>query len=716
MVTQALDEGIPLTGYYHWSLTDNFEWGRGFAVRFGLYHVDFAGDLARTPTSAVAVYGAIARARVLSDEILALFGGTGALPEVLPAGWSGDPGRDPVDPPPPFDPASVELDLCAVDEDEVQAVYAALDERGRIGQHLLVSIARSGDGPNRDSRELIETWKVGAAYVRPPAIQPGDPVGLARFLRETQLAAVAATGTALFIATDQEGGYNAMLNQVTVGTDTIGNAAIGATGDPRVAFEQYDIMGREMRALGFTMDFAPAVDTLLRTRNGNLNVRSFGPDPDLNARLAAAAVVGLQRNRVAAVVKHFPGDGLTNENTHSVHVTVTATAEELEATSLKAFRAAVGAGATGMMTAPARYAAYDPVRAALTSRAVTTDLLRGELGFVGLIVTDAVWMEGATIGLGPDDDLMIEALRAGADILLISDSGSSVVGPVSERIAAALADGTLDTAEFDNSTLHILREKARYCLLGDEGVPSEEDVATVEQRVNQPEDAALSEAHAEASLVLLEDDGATLPLTGKSVVVVNPDVLVLADPGNTWPNLLDRTLADALRDLDPDVKEIAYTMPCSAPAVLGQIVGLAATADVLVLATLQGRFSAAQTQLVEWVLDRLDLPVVHVSLGVPFDHAQSRGRVAAALALQSPRNASIAAAARFLYGQGTARAHLAWDFAAVPYGDGYDDPNRCRDEAIDCGGAGVCVDHVTFFGCICDDESRPAAGLRACED
>lgn len=631
----------------------------------------------------------------------------------LAAGDSGDAGA--ADAREPFDPAAVTLDLCAVDEEQVDAAWAALDDRGRIGQHLLVSVQRVGAQPDSATLALVRDWKVGAAYVRPPAIAIGDTEGLAQFLRNLQLEAVAATGTALLIATDDEGGYSAMLNRVTAGTDTIGNAAIGATGDPWVAFEQYDLMGRELRALGFTMNFAPSVDTLRTTRNGNMNVRSFGPDPALNARLAAAAVLGLQKNRVVAVAKHFPGDGLTDGNTHTTHVTVAATQAELEAVALPPFQAAIDAGAEAVMTIPARFPAYDDVRAALTSRAITTDLLRGALGHDRLVITDAVWMDGADIGLEEGDDLLIEALRAGADVLLVSDRGPDFIGPLSDRLAAALADGTLDAAEFEASTKRILRAKARFCLMGPEGVPSEADVAAVAERVGRPEDEALSESHAERSLVLLEDDGTALPLTGRRVLVVCPQKLILRDPGNTWPNILDRTLADALRGHDPDVREILYAVPSPLEATFAAVAAAADEIDVLVLATLQGRFSGDQAQLVEWVLDGLDLPVVHVSLGVPFDHAQTRGRVAAALAVQSPRSVSVEAAARFLYGEGTAPGRLGWDLSEVPWGEGYDDPDRCRDEAIDCGGLGVCVDHVTYFGCICDGEALPTAERRGCQ-
>lgn len=598
----------------------------------------------------------------------------------------------------PFDPGP--MPFCPVDEAQVDALAASMDLRGQIGQHLLVSMNRAGTRPDAATRRLIDEGLVGAAYVRPPAIDLDDAAGLATFLYELQVAAIAATGLPLLIATDHEGGYNAMINAMTGGTDTLGNAALGAADDMAIALAQYDLMGRELRALGFNMDFAPAIDTCPSTRNGNLNTRTFGPDPARNARLARAAVAGLQRNLVVAVAKHFPGDGITDGNPHVEPVTVTADRATLDALSLPPFQAAVDAGVEGVMTMPARFAALDPVRAALASRPVTTDLLRRDMGHDRLVVTDALWMAGASIGLAEGEDLMIEALRAGADVLLLSDAGPDVVLPIAERIEAALRDGTLDRDAFDASTRRILRAKMRFCLPRDGARPTAEERAVLAGNVSRPDDAGMSRAHALAAITRIEDDGTALPLAGR-VVYAGPGTFILSDPGSTWPNLLDSTLGDALRDRGLDVTDVTWTLPMDPESGRDNVLAAAAGADVVVLATLQGWFSPDQMQLVEWLVAACPVPLVQVSLGVPFDHAQTRGRVAAGLALLNARGPSLKAAADVLAGDVAAGGTLPWDLDAIPWGAPYPGADRCRDDAVDCDGAGTCFDHHSVHGCAC---------------
>lgn len=638
-----------------------------------------------------------------------------AAPELIDATDAADMGDATADA--AFDPAAVAPRTCAVDAAAVDALLAGMTRRQRVGQHLLVMMNPGGfHGLDQTSYEAIETWGVGAAYLQPPAaIGIDDPESTAELIHDVQAFAADRGLPPLFIALDHEGGYSSFLNVVTGGTDTIGNMAIGASGDPLLAFEQYDLMGRELRAMGFNMNFAPAVDTLVVTRNGNMNTRSFGPDPALNAELATAAVAGLQKNGVIAVVKHFPGDGQTNANTHHVQVSVDLSAEELRAGSLVPFQAAVDGGAAAFMTMPARFPAWDAERPALSSRAVTTDLLRGELGFTGLICTDAVWMEGAAIGLDHPFDVAVEALAAGADILLTTNPDFDDVIEMATRIEAALDDGRLDLTAFEASTRLILEAKARFCLLEEPLWPGPDAADRLRDHVLRPEDKQLSQGHAARAMILLEDDGQALPLTGKRVLVVTHANTVAKDPANNWPNVLDRTLGDAIRGHDKEAAIVEYVVPMKASAAWPKVQEAAAQADVLVLATLNARFSREQTQLTEWILDRLSLPVVHVSVGVPFDHAQTQGRVAAALATMNARSVSLEAAADLLYGAATAGGALRYDLDAIPYGAGYGDEDRCAEQGVTCSGLGVCLDHVQFMGCVCDGAATPTDDGLDCE-
>ncbi len=626
---------------------------------------------------------------------------------------------------PGFDVAAIDFPYCEVDARDIDARLAALDARGRLGQHLLVGIQGGAAGPTADGRRWLEEYAVGGMFTGAPAgIAVGDPVATARFVAAVQRLAIDATGHPLFVALDQEGGPNANVNSVTGGTDTIGSMPIGATVDPQVAWEEFDIMGREVRALGFNMDFGPVLDTQRSTRNGNLNTRSFGPDAELNAVLGVAAMAGLQHNLVLPTGKHFAGDGLSDGNPHRVEVSVDVSREVLDDVLLRPFRAAIDAGLDGIMTMPASFPAIDGQRSAITSRAMTTGLLRGELGFEGIVVTDALGMAGVRIGLQEDDVAGLEALKAGADVLLYVTPDEETLDALYAAVDLALADGTLDAGEFEASTRRILEYKARYCLYEtDLGV--EPDADAVLAALGRAEDQALADGHAERAIVVLENDG-ILPLDPGSVVVfVGPDT-IFQDPGSGWLNIVDQTLGEAMRGVGGDVTDVVWPLLPNADATLRQVVREveARDADVVVLATLQGRFSFEQQQLAEWLIDAVEVPLVHVMLGVPFDYFQTRDRVAGAIALMGSRGPMLRAGARVLYGDLEATGTMLYDLSVEggfvgdlgdPEDPGTQTEDRCETEGIDCSGQGACVDTGADFGCVCHPNWHPSADGLDCE-
>ncbi|MDP6945434.1 MAG: glycoside hydrolase family 3 N-terminal domain-containing protein, partial [Myxococcota bacterium] len=454
---------------------------------------------------------------------------------------------------PSFDIGAVDFPFCPTDEAAIDALMSALGRDGQIGQHLMFGVASSGSQIDEMAATMIATYQPGGVFLGAPmGIAVGDPVKTARIVRSAQIAATAATGVPLLVSLDQEGGPNSSVNSVTGGTDTLGSMPTGATLSAQSAFDQFSVMGREIAALGFNMALAPVLDTLTSTRNGNLNTRAFGPDPALNAVLGVASMAGFQRHGVIAVGKHFPGDGLSSHNPHTTFVTIEVDRATLDETLLVPFRAAIDAGIDGIMTMPARFTALDPDQSAIISRKVTTDVLRQELGFEGLVVTDSLGMVGASIGLPEGQSEALTALQAGADILLevvmLDEDAAALVA----EIDGALEDGALDAAEFEASTRRILRTKQRYCLFEEPGVsPTEIDAAAVTSSVGLEESRALMAAHAQDAVVVLHDDG-VLPLTGQRALYVGPDTL-FQDAGSTWLNVVDQTMADAMRRHDSDV-------------------------------------------------------------------------------------------------------------------------------------------------------------------
>jgi beta-N-acetylhexosaminidase len=219
----------------------------------------------------------------------------------------------------------------------------------------------------------------------------------------------------LVISIDEEGGDVTRL-EAREGSSYPGNWALGVVDDPALTAQVAAAIGADLRAAGVNLDLAPVADVNVNLYNPIVGVRSFGSDPELVARHVAAFVRGLQESGVAACAKHFPGHGDTVEDSHLELPTVARDAETM-AGALLPFRSAIGAGVRAVMTAHIRVAGLDDAPGTL-SRAVLTDLLRGELGFGGAVVSDALEMRAVSWTVGVEEGA-VRSLAAGADALCL---------------------------------------------------------------------------------------------------------------------------------------------------------------------------------------------------------------------------------------------------------------------------------------------------------
>lgn len=251
----------------------------------------------------------------------------------------------------------------------------------------------------------------------------------------------AIAGRDIVVAIDEEGGDVTRLETGT-GSSSPGAAALGHLDDPAVTQQVYAAVGARLAVGGVTVDLAPCADVNSDPRNPVIGVRSFGADPERAARHVAAAVRGLQRSGVAACIKHFPGHGATSADSHHAVPTITASRAELEARELVPFRAGIAAGTRAVMTGHLVVPALDDAIATV-SAAVTTRLLRDELGFGGVVVTDALEMRALSSQLSLADGV-VRALAAGADAV---ETGAleypELVEQVPEAVLRAVADGVL---------------------------------------------------------------------------------------------------------------------------------------------------------------------------------------------------------------------------------------------------------------------------------
>jgi beta-N-acetylhexosaminidase len=251
------------------------------------------------------------------------------------------------------------------------------------------------------------------------------------------------------VGIDEEGGDVTRL-EADRGSSYPGNWALGTVDDPALTEEVAAAIGADLAGVGVNLDFAPVADVNVNPMNPIVGIRSFGSDAALVARHVAAFVTGLQRSGVVACAKHFPGHGDTQEDSHLELPTVERD-DETAAAMLLPFRAAIEAGVRAVMTAHVRVAGLDDVPATL-SKAAIDGLLRGELGFTGVVVTDALEMRAVSATVGVREGA-VRALEAGADALCLGHD--LLAEPVQAAVVEAVRSGRLDEARLREAAARV---------------------------------------------------------------------------------------------------------------------------------------------------------------------------------------------------------------------------------------------------------------------
>lgn len=258
----------------------------------------------------------------------------------------------------------------------------------------------------------------------------------------------------LFLAVDEEGGKVARVANAGIGPKVDGAGAIGATGDAGNAYQVGLTIGSTLSSLGFNVDFAPVAD-ITNVENSVMEGRSYGSDPLVVSGFVTSMVTGLEENNVTACLKHFPGLGCTTDDTHNGMATTQRTEEEFKAAELTVFRAGIDAGANmimvGHMSAPNLTGNNEPC---IFSDKLLTEILRGEMGYDGVIITDALNMGAISTYYGADEAAVM-ALRAGCDMLLMPESFEKAYAGVLK----AILDGTISEERIDDSLKRIYRIK-----------------------------------------------------------------------------------------------------------------------------------------------------------------------------------------------------------------------------------------------------------------
>ncbi len=387
--------------------------------------------------------------------------------------------------------------------------------------------------------------------------------------------------------------------------------ALGATDDETLAYEMGRVTAVEARAVGVHVPFAPVLDVNNNPENPVINVRSFGEDPGRVASLGASFVRGIQDHGAIATAKHFPGHGDTGVDSHLALPVIRVSRERMDSVELRPFRRALGAGLGAIMTAHITVPEITGARTPATlASSVLTDLLRGEMGFDGLVVTDAMDMAAVDRMFGRGE-AAVRAIEAGADVILMPpDLAAARAG-----IVAAVRSGRLSEARLDESVVRILQSKAALGLHDDPLV----DVARVRERVGTADHWGIAQRVAERSITLLKDERELVPLRGTpsasvySVTYRRPNDIRAGQAFNA-------RLRQTYRRL-----RTTFVEPSTTSAEYNAIVGRARQMDLIVVSLHVGvRTSSGSVAIPEATSDfvralsRLGPPVVVIAFGNPY--------------------------------------------------------------------------------------------------
>lgn len=313
------------------------------------------------------------------------------------------------------------------------------------------TVIQAGDG----TREALAEHPVGGLIYFAQNLK--DPDQTRTMLENTQEYASARSGFPIFLSVDEEGGQVARVgSNPSFGVPEIGNMSeVGTGGDTQEAYETGSTIGAYLKDLGFNMDAAPDADVLTNPANEVVKYRSFGSDPELVSRMAAAELKGLNDQGIIGMYKHFPGHGGTTADSHEGYVYVEENLEELKSGALVPFQDGADNGLRVIMVS---HIACPEVTGdntpATLSRQLVTDLLREDMGFDGLVITDALNM-GAITEQYSSGEAAVAALNAGVDMLLMPADFQAAY----DGVMAALENGELTEERIDESVRRILEIK-----------------------------------------------------------------------------------------------------------------------------------------------------------------------------------------------------------------------------------------------------------------
>ena len=434
-------------------------------------------------------------------------------------------------------PAAGEVEVSEDKDEEILKTISGMSTQEKLAQMMIVALRSDGKNTktvtqiNKDYADLLSKYDFGGIILFAGNIV--DPTQTVTLIRDCQVAAMKSEqGIPMFICVDQEGG---MVNRISYGTTGSGNMALAAAGDTALTEETARMMGEEMRALGFNMDFAPDSDVNSNPANPVIGVRSFSDDPNLAAEHVTAFIRGMDSAKISTALKHFPGHGNVGEDSHTHLPSSDFTLEEIKACDLIPFQAGIDEGTDMIMTAHIQFPKIEKETyasiadgekinlPATLSRTIVTGLLREQMGYDGVVITDAMVMDAIDEHFDPTDAAMM-AINADVDILLCpvdlyKDEEVNTLADMDkymERLLARVGAGDISVEELDNSVYRILKLKKER----DIHAPTEEQISEAAEAVGTSADHKREWEIAQAGMTLLKNENHALPIDKEQAALI----------------------------------------------------------------------------------------------------------------------------------------------------------------------------------------------------
>ena len=529
-------------------------------------------------------------------------------------------------------------------------LIAQMTMEEKVGQMMMVGFY--GNQPTPEIETLIKEGYAGSVILFAYSDNVQTPKQTARLNNGLQqLASETRLGLPLLIATDQEGGVVARMTEGA--TELPGNMALGATRKKSMVGQAARLTGEELRAVGINMNLAPVLDVNVNPHNPVIGVRSYAESPQLVSEMGSAAVKGLQKN-VVATAKHFPGHGDTDVDSHLGLPVIDKSRRELAKVELVPFRKAIATGIDAIMTAHIHVPALDdtPNLPATLSKPILTGLLRQQMHFKGIIITDAMTMAGVADYFGGVPQAAVKAVDAGADIVLLTpELTTEEQMEVYHAVLEAVRSGEISEKQVNQSVRRILQVKMKYKLFHKRQV----DVKKVPKRVGTKKNRQQALTIARQSITLVQNKGNLLPLQLEK----NQKLGIVTQ----YP------LEEYIRRYHSNTTEIHHSNLQPSDQQIAEAVAMARTQDVLIVGTYSASLYPQQVKLVK-ELQALGKPTVVIAMRNPYD-LTTFPDVDAYLATYGFRPVSRQAAIETVFGVSSPQGRLPVTLPDLyPYGHG----------------------------------------------